>query len=205
MGSGGSGGSVEFADFLGGGFDDVALAPAGFDEVFAEFLAEFVNVNVEHVGHGVVVFVEEVFVEEVAGDDFVSVLDHEFGHGVFAGGDFDCFAFEGDGFGGGVDGDVADGEFGAAFSSVTADDGADAGDEFGEVEGFGEVVIGAVVESFNLVANGVEGGEHEDGGLFFCAEFLEDFPPIHDRHEDVENDEVVIPVEGLVESFFSVG
>ena len=88
---------------------------------------------------------------------------------------------------------------------MTADDGADAGDEFGEVEGFGEVVIGAVVKPDDAIRFLTASGEHEDGGLFFCAEFLEDFPPIHDRHEDVENDEVVIPVEGLVESFFSVG
>ena len=192
-------------DHLGGAFDDVSLSAAGFDEVFSEFLTEFVNVNVEHVGHGVVIFIAEMLVEEIAGYDFVLMLDHEFGHGVFAGGDFDGLTFEQDGFGGGVDGDISNGKFGAAFSSVAADDGTNAGDEFGEVEGFGEVVIGAVVEPLDLVADRVERGEHEDGGLFLGAEFLEDFPPIHDRHEDIEDDEVVVPVESFVESLLPVG
>lgn len=192
-------------DHLGNAFDDVSLPATGFDELSSEFLAEFVNVNVEHVGHGIVVFIEEVLVEEVAGDDLILVLDHELGHGVFAGGDFDGLAFERNCFGGGVDGDVSDGKFGAAFASVAADDGADAGNELGEVEGFGEVVVGAVVESLDLVADRVECGEHEDGGLLFGAEFLEDFPAIHDGHEDIEDDEVVVPVEGLVETFLPVG
>ena len=192
-------------DHLGGAFDNVSLAATGFNEVFSELLAEFVNVDVEHVGHGVVVFIEEVLVEEIAGDDFVVMPDHEFGHGVFAGGDFDGLSLDGDGPGGGIDGDVSDGEFGAAFATVAADEGADAGDEFGEVEGFGEVVVSAVVEPLDLVADGIERGEHEDGGLLSSAEFLEDLPPVHDGHEDVENDEVVVPVEGLVETFLAIG
>lgn len=40
---------------------------------------------------------------------------------------------------------------------------ADAGQQFGDAEGFGEVVVGAGIEGFNLDAFFGAGGEHQDG------------------------------------------
>src|SRR5712691_9418845 len=45
---------------------------------------------------------------------------------------------------------------------LAAGQGADAQYEFGEVEGFGQVVVGPQGESGDLVAGGAGGGEHED-------------------------------------------
>ena len=58
----------------------------------------------------------------------------------------------------------------AAGGGFAAGERADAQDEFGEVEGLGEVVVGAEREPFDAIGGGAGGGEHQDHrGIFACG------------------------------------
>ncbi len=84
----------------------------------------------------------------------------------------------------------ADEGFAGAFEF---DVGVDAGEEFGGIEGFGDVIDGAGVEGIEEVLEVVTGGEEDDGhggggGLLF--ESAADFESVHAGHHEVEEDEV---------------
>jgi hypothetical protein len=103
-----------------------------------------------------------------------------------------------------VDGGGADGEGirdrGGAF--VAAEEGADAGEEFLEREGFDEVVVGAAVEAVDAVVDVAFGGEEEDGEVFSAfAEFAAEGEAVEAGHHDIQEDEV----EGLGAGEFDAG
>jgi two-component system, OmpR family, sensor histidine kinase VicK len=80
----------------------------------------------------------------------------------------------------------------------TAREGAHAGQQFFEIEGLGEVVVGAAVEGLDLVAHLATGGQHQDGeGRAPGADASEDRLPIHARQHDIQEDEVDVLVCGL--------
>jgi len=56
----------------------------GDDEFTPELLTEVKNMYIEQVGEGIVAFVEEMFVERRAGDDFAAMQRQIFEHPVFA-------------------------------------------------------------------------------------------------------------------------
>lgn len=180
------------------------MAATGGDDVVAEFFAQVGDVDVEEIGEGELVFVEEVFVEGGAADDFAAMEHEVFEQGVFAGGEGNFFGVAGDAFGGGVELKIADSVGGAGLAGGATDEGAEAGEEFVEIEGFGEVVVGTLVEAFDAIGHGISGGEHEDGGGDAGAESGEDLPAVESGEHDVEDDGVVLMVGGFVESFLAV-
>ncbi len=108
--------------------------------------------------------------------------------------------------GGGVEGVAGEGEDGLGAGGAAAEEGADAGGEFGEGEGFDEVVAGAQVEAEDAVFDGVAGGEEEDGGgEAAAADGGEDFEAGAAGEHDVEDDEVEGLGVELEEGFFAGG
>ena len=180
------------------------MTAAGEDEVVAEFFADVGDVDVEEVGGAVVVLVEEVFVEGAAADDFAAVEAEVFEEGVFARGEVHGFSAERDGACGGRDLDIAEREHRAGLAGAAADECAQAGEEFGEVEGFDEVVVGAEVEAADAVCGAVARGEEEDGGFAGETEAAEDLPALELGEHDVEDHGVERDGLGEVEGRFAI-
>jgi hypothetical protein len=85
-----------------------------------------------------------------------------------------------------------------------AQDGLDPEDDFFEVEGFGDVVVAADGEAGDAVADGVAGGEEEDGQVAGGPEALGDFEAVHVGEHDVEDDEVGLEAGGGAEGLGGV-
>jgi hypothetical protein len=79
--------------------------------------------------------------------------------------------------------------------------GADAGQGDGEVEGLGEVVVGAQLKGLDHVGAVAAGGDHDDGQVdqrIDTAEAPEDIQAGHARHHDVQQHQVeAVPAEKL--------
>ena len=93
-------------------------------EVAVDFLAEVTDVDVDDVGVVLVVAVVEVVPDLGAGDGLAGAVGEEFEEGVFLGGEGDGFTGAAGGFGGGVDGEVGDGEEGGLVLGLSADEAA---------------------------------------------------------------------------------
>src|SRR5687767_5458443 len=149
--------------------EDVAPAADGVDDagvaVFFELVAEVVDVDVEDVGEAVVFGAPDGFVELGAGEDLPGAGHEGAEEGELAGGEVEDVAGAGRAAGGGVELDVGEAEDGFGARAGAADDGTDAGEQFGEAEGFGDVVVGAAVEAFDAVGDRVAGGDHDDGDV----------------------------------------
>ena len=86
------------------------------------------------------------------------------------------------------------------------EESAHAGIEFGEAEGFDEVVVGSGVESVHAVGDEAAGGEHEDGdGVLALADLAADGEAVEFGEHEVEEDEVGGFFEGEGEALFAVG
>jgi len=88
-----------------------------------------------------------------------------------------------------VEGADAEALRGGGVGGDAAEVGADAGDEFADAEGLGDVVIGAEVEAGDAVVFGVEAGEDEDGEGGGFAELTEDVEAVDVGEDDVEEEE----------------
>src|SRR5262249_37901975 len=74
-----------------------------------------------------------------------------------------------------------------------SEEGVDACDEHGEVERFGEIVVGATVEPVDEVVRGGRGGEHEDSAATAGVDDLgADLVAVQTRQVAVEHDHVVV-------------
>src|SRR5678815_690743 len=75
-----------------------------------------------------------------------------------------------------VHGEIANGEAsGFGSLSCATDEGLDAGEQFGESKGFGEVIVAARLETADTIIDGRLGAEDEDGSAdVFVAEFAND-------------------------------
>jgi len=110
-------------------------------------------------------------------------------------------------FPGGVQGDIAD----TCFESVRVQadlvelhemgpaqvlspvDSPDACVELGEMEGFCQIVVGAVLQADDLIVEGVAGGNDEDIALFvFGPDLLQQVDPVAIRQADVQQDTVIL-------------
>ena len=68
-----------------------------------------------------------------------------------------------------------------------------------QVEGLGQVVVGAGVEAAHLVFDAAQGGEHQDrdlGGALIAAQALAKGEPIHPGQHQVQQDQVWAVLEG---------
>ena len=73
-----------------------------------------------------------------------------------------------------------------------AGDGVEAGDEFVDVEGFREVVVGAEVEAFEAFVEGAAGGDEDDGdGEALVAEVPQDAQAVAAGDHDIEDEGIV--------------
>ena len=90
------------------------------------------------------------------------------------------------------DGQIGRREHFRARDAGAAREGAEAGQQFLEVEGLGEVIVGAAIEAGHAVVHGAAGGQHEDGrAKSGGAQFAADRVTILDGKHHVENHEVV--------------
>ncbi len=115
--------------------------------------------------------------------------------------------------GGGVHAQVAEGEHvvlavpgvGRGGVGAAAQQRADAGQQFVELEGFDEVVVGAGVEAGDPVADGVAGGEHQDRhGDLVGAQPPGGGQSVHAGHEDVEDDQLGVVAGDLLDGVEAV-
>jgi hypothetical protein len=74
-------------------------------------------------------------------------------------------------------------------------EGADTSEQDGEGERLGYIVVGAGIEAFDDVGDGVAGGEHQNGDvLLHFAEAAGDLNAVDARKHDVKKDEVELCV-----------
>ena len=124
---------------------------------------------------------------------------------VLLGGEAHGFAGARDGVAGGVQGEVGDAQHLRPQAGGAPQQGAQAGQQFLEVEGLGEVVVGAGIQAFHAVVHGAARGQHEDGGAKArAAKFPADGVAVLHRQHDVENHDVVLVDGGLVQGLFAV-
>src|ERR1017187_1689003 len=130
--------------------EDVAFAAAGVDQPGRasglEFGAQALDVDIDHVGEGAEALVPDVLRDGFAAYDAVLVEQQEFKQGVFLGGHADGAAGAGDGVAGGVQSEVGRLDHQRARHAGAARKGAQAGQQFLEVEGLHQVIVGAGIE-----------------------------------------------------------
>ena len=125
-----------------------------------------------------------------AADDGPLAAGEVFEQCVLLAGERDGAAGAGDGVGVGVDLQIVDAQHGAPEHRGAAEEGADAGEEFVEVEGFGEVVVGAGIEPVDAGGRVAAGRQHEDRHVVGAAQFTREFQSGLARHHDVEQYEI---------------
>jgi hypothetical protein len=156
-------------------------ADEGFDRVF-------IDVGIE-APHGIQ--------DGVAGDDAAGVAEKKFKKREFAGGEGQGAQGAGDLAGIGIERKIGEGEADRLRDRPAAADGADAGEQHVEGEGFGEVIVGSEIEGGNQVTVGIASGEHEDGSLVGTGtETAGDGEAIHEGKHDIEHN----GVEGVSKS-----
>jgi hypothetical protein len=197
---------------LGDLFEAVAEAVDGFDEVFGgasefEFGAEAFDVGFDGFFGGWVLEGPDPIDDAGPTEYPTTVADEEVEEGVFLGGELEGFTSVEDFVGAGVHFEVAPEAIAAVADLVApAEEGADAGHEFLEVEGFDHVVVGSGVEAVDFVGDGVAGGEHEDwGGELVAAQAATEADAVDFGEGDVEDEEVVLGGGHAVPAHFAVG
>jgi len=123
----------------------------------------------------------------------------------FLGGEMYGAAGDGDGVSRRVDDKVAhlDRTVAGAFGSA-AEMGAHAGEELLDAEGFGDVVVGAGIEGFNLGVLLIAHRENEDGGTALAADGAAEFDTAHTGHGQIGDDQVRIPLLDEAQSLFRI-
>lgn len=139
------------------------------------------------------------------GEDLAGVAGEEEQEVKFLGGEVDGAAAYGDRMRGGIDEEVADfdGRIAGALGGA-AQMGADAGKEFLDAEGFGDVVVGAGIEGFDFGVLLIANGENEDGGAAGAADGAAEVDAGHAGHHEVGDDEVGMPFLEETEGLFGV-
>jgi len=153
-----------------------------------------------------VVVVPDVRVDFGAGDDAAGVTHEMFEEGVLLGREADLARAAAGRMAAGIDDEVRDGELARKDVAAPPDECAKAREQLAEVEGFGEVVVGAGVQAGDPVLDGVARREHEDGRVdAFVSDLSADLEAIHFGEDDVEDDGVVVVDGREEESFRPVG
>ena len=128
-------------------FNAIAVAAAGGDEFRAELFADVGDVNVQQVGKRAFVFVEQMLVKLRARDDFAPMQREKFHQRIFARGQFDRFVLERNIPRRGVNFHVADFDDVRGLVRAAADERAQAGEQFRQIERLDHVIVRAGVEA----------------------------------------------------------
>ena len=109
-----------------------------------------------------------------------------------------------DAAGGRVDHDVAERDHRSGRAMVTTHEGAETGEQLLLHERLRDVIIGAEIETGHAIVDRVPGGEHHHRCTLGMAKPAEHLTSIHDRHEVIEDDGVVVALHRLMEAFLAV-
>jgi hypothetical protein len=133
----------------------------------------------------------------LAGGDTAFMAHEEFEQTKFGGGEMDFPSSAEDASLGDFQGQVADAQGMKSRLEDAALEGADTGEQDGEGERLGYIVVGSRVEAFDDVGDGVASGEHQNRDvLLHVAEAAGDLNAIDARKHDVEENEVELGVVG---------
>ncbi len=124
------------------------------------------------------------------GDDAAGVLCEGVEEGELGGREFEAVTGEGGFVVEEIECQVSCGDFGVLAGEAAALDDGEACEEFSGAEGFGDVVVSACFEGFDLEGFLVADGEDEDGDLAPFAETFEDGETVHGWEAEVEEDGV---------------
>ena len=188
-------------------FHFVALAPdhldvPGLGGIDLHLFTEVADVD----GHGALTaqggLLPDGFVEVLGGVDRAGIFHQQVQNGVFRGGQGDCVAVDGDGFGlvvqrNGTDGDDA-GVLGgaAAQEGIAAQLAADPGQDLHGDEGLGDVIVGAHIQAQNLILGLGLGSQENDGDVGKFPDLSGGGDAVHLGHHDVQKDQVQILLPG---------
>jgi hypothetical protein len=192
---------------------DEAVADPGFRlevevATVAEFFAEVADGDAEVLGLGGGVGAPDGVEQLAVAEDLAGTVGHVEEQVELLGGEVDVGAADGDAVVGDVDGEVADVDGlggGGIEGSLAAELGADAGLELLDVEGLGDVVVGAGVEGGDLGSLLLADGEDEDGSGGDGADLAAELDAAHLGHGEVGDDEVGLPLAEEDEAVKTVG
>src|SRR5581483_9859779 len=187
----------------------VPRPPDRLDAVPAEgtvdLLAEVANVDVDHVRGPVVGEVPDVLEDASPGEHLARVAHELLEEGELLGGEEDLLPVPGDQALHRVEGEVAHLEDHRALARVPAGDGPEAGEELGEGEGLGEVVVGAGVEAGHPIVDGIPGRQHHHGRPpALLAQAPAHLEPVGTGDHGVEHDGVVLVLASRPEGGIAV-
>src|SRR5579863_713251 len=126
-----------------------------------DFAAKAIYVDFDEVGERVELLVPNVLGDFGAADDAANVTHEKFEQGVFFVGQGNMAAGAGSSLPGRVQGQGFNGELSGLQLERTAQQSAQAGQEFAKLEGLGEIVVGAMVEAGDAVFDGIARSQHE--------------------------------------------
>ena len=144
-----------------GGREQIAEPAHGLDDVDAELLADAADEHLDGVGIAVEVLVVEMLDQFGARHHAAGVV-HQIGQQpVFVAGELDRIAVDRDAAGAGVEPHRPAVELALGVAGRAAQQRAHARQHFLEMEGLGDIIVGAGVEALHLVAPAVARGQHQ--------------------------------------------
>src|SRR5262245_42886857 len=162
------------------------------DDVDAELPADAADKHLDGVGVAIEVLIVEML-DQLAARDHAAGVVHEIGEqAVLVRGELDRVAVHAHAAGAGIEAHRAAIELALGVPGGAPQQRADARQHLLQVEGLGDVVVGAGVEALDLVAPAVAGGENEHRhGATGAAPGLEHRDAVHLGQADVEDDRVI--------------
>jgi len=190
---------------IGRGHQHVAEPAHRLDDVDSQLLAHAADKDLDRVRIAIEVLIVEMLDEFGAGHHAPFVV-HEVGEQpVFMGGELDRIAVDADAAGARVEPDRPAGQFALGVPGGAAQQGADAGEDFLEMEGLGDIIVGAGVEPLDLVAPAIARRQDQDGhGAAGAPPRLQHGDAVQFRQADVEDDRVVGLVLAEIMAFLAV-
>ncbi|ENN84081.1 hypothetical protein RHSP_79045 [Rhizobium freirei PRF 81] len=155
-----------------------------------ELLADAVDVDFDGAGIGEIVEAEDAFRQRGLGDGRACLHDQVFEHGMFARRQRQGFARQIELSRPAVEHQVADGDFRSGPVVAAAHGGAYAGFQLGDLEGLGEIIVGAAVEACDAAIEAGIGCQDDDRHLVAAlAQALQYRQSVHFRQRQIEDDD----------------
>jgi len=171
----------------------------------AKSIPKIFEMDVHHIAGSVVLLLPNLVDDLFAAENLVFVAHEQFENVELASAEQDRLSVDAAFSRHRIEHEGAALEDGTLLLRTPSDEGVDAGDEFSEVEGFDEIVVGTSVQPLDSVFNGVFCREHDDGNLLArLADFLDHLETVPAGEHDVKNDAVEFVLRERRQSFFSV-